>query len=187
MNKWLLTCAILLFVATGRAELFEPTLKFRVAAFFPTSERFRDIYGSSIADYQFEATALLPNRYRGWVNVSWLGCSGRSDRLHFHTTVDMTNTSIGISIPHQISENFSAYAGIGPSFGYVGVRNKGTNWYRNESKFDAGVLVKSGVVYDISCHGLVEFFIDYLYLCSTYRTQVNLGGLKIGGGIGWAF
>ena len=190
MNKWSLSCVILLLAATSQLLMAEPimdstseeipcstaapnsssffarldpTLKVRVAAFWPTSERFTEVYGNSMPSYQIEAAGTIYKCYQGWVNFDWVYKKGRSDHLKYGTVLNIGALSFGVSLPYQFTDKFSVYAGIGPSFGYIAVHNRHTRQYKNENKYAVGVVVKSGLIYNITCRYFVDFFFDYLY------------------------
>jgi hypothetical protein len=164
-----------------------PTLKFRIGAFLPTSERFCEIYGSSMPVYQFEGIWTFRECYKLWANVDWLDVDGKSDHLEYHTSIQISNFSFGISIPHQINEDLTIYAGLGPSIGWIAVHNKRTKEHRFERQGALGLLCKAELVYDLSSRVFLDIFVDYLYQPAIFRTHVNVGGLKTGGGIGYRF
>jgi hypothetical protein len=171
----------------GYSGEINPTVVLRGAAFLPTSERFNEIYGRSIGNYQIEVAGTFFSCYRSWMNLDWVYKKGKSDSLGYFTRVKIGNFSLGLSIPYEISTDLHAYAGIGASFGYIEVQNRFTKIHRNENKFAAGLVVKSGIIYNIHCHYFLDLFIDYLYQPTTFSTNVNIGGLKIGAGIGTRF
>lgn len=215
MNKWSLSSCVLLLLAatsqllmaedntnstpeetcestadTNSTNLFtklDPTLKVRAAAFWPTSERFTEVYGNTMPSYQIEAAGTIYKCYQGWINLDWVYKKGRSDHLKYGTILNIGNLSFGVSLPYQFTDQFSVYAGIGPSFGYIAVHNRHTRQHKNEHKYAVGVVVKSGLIYNINCRYFADFFVDYLYLPTTYKTRVNVGGLKAGVGLGTHF
>jgi len=168
-------------------ENIDSSLKFRVAAFWPSSGRFRKIYGRSMASYQIEGAATLLKCYQTWINIDWINKKGHSYRLHYSTRINITNISFGLSYVYQFKDDFNVYLGLGPSNGYIDIHNRVTKQHKHECKSTWGLVVKSGVIYNINCHIFVEAFLDYLYQPTRFRRNVDVGGLKSGIGVGTNF
>lgn len=164
------------------------SFKVRIAAFWPLmSGRFREIYGDVTPNYQIEAGFTFRDCYQVWVNFDWIYKRGHSHSLHDSTTLNIGNLSIGLSLLHHFSKSFTAYAGLGPSFGRINVHNTFTHIHRNETKYPVGLAVKSGLLYHFNCRYFVDIFVDYLYQPTSFKTKVDIGGLKTGIGIGIDF
>ena len=213
MKKWTLVCMTLLLISASQLLIaqddgwsdfdqetcccqeeggtlwgtLDPTLKVRVAAFWPTSDRFREIYGSSMPSYQIEAGFTFLQNFRGWVNFDWVYKKGHSEPLHHKTTINLSNGSFGVSFVQCVTDDISLYAGIGPSFGDIRIRNRTTKEHKRENKFAVGGVVKLGAVYQINCRFFLDLFVDYLYQPAHIRSDVNVGGLKAGIGVGTHF
>ena len=97
----------------------ETSLEFRSAAFFHSSDRFREIYGKVGPSYQIEATTSLYSCFDGFANIDWYSENGKSDGLNWKTNVSIANLSFGIKYPYYFNESFSAYVGIGPSISRI--------------------------------------------------------------------
>lgn len=171
----------------GSSCKIEPAIKARVAAFFPSSNRFRKIYDHTLPCYQLEATAKVYKCFSLWANADWLSKNGNSNHLNYFTSIRMVSYSIGLSAAYPLTDQVSAYLGIGPAGAYTEIHNRHVRSHRNETKNIFGLLAKSGFIYNIDCHLFVDFFVDYLYLPSQFHTNVELGGVKAGVGIGYNF
>lgn len=204
----MLTCAALVMIGMGQMVMAEaeecadewiqeaetsisyegaPTLKVRIGAFFPTSDRFTEIYGDSLPVYEIEGAWTFCQCYKAWVNIDYFCKKGHSHHLDYFTSVKMSNFSFGITIPHRIFDQFTVYAGIGPSIGYIAVHNRVTKKHINEKQAAFGLVLKSGITYEITSCYFADFFVDYLYQPSTFKTRVNMGGVKVGLGLGSHF
>lgn len=78
--------------------------------------------------------------------------------------------------------------GAGPSFGRIWLKNK--PHYREDertTKTVFGGVVKSGIYYTITDCLFLDLFVDYLYQPVHFDKHVNIGGVKIGAGIGVKF
>lgn len=166
---------------------FQSSIKFRSAAFFHSSERFREIYGNVGASYQVEASSKLSDYCEGWANFDWFSKHGKSDGLNDSTRVSIANISLGIKFPYQFYEKFTAYIGIGPCPSKIWLRNKSQCGHETVSKWTIGGVLKTGVCYFISKRVFIDVFVDYLYQPIHFETHVDIGGIKTGIGIGYKF
>ena len=103
---------------------FQSSIEIHSAAFFHSSERFREIYGTVGASYQLEASTKLYDCLDGWANFDWFSKHGKSDGFNDPTRVSIANISLGIKFPYQFCEQFTAYIGIGPSLSRICLKNK---------------------------------------------------------------
>lgn len=166
---------------------FQSSVEFRSAAFFHSSERFREIYGNSGTNYQLEASTKLYDYLDGWTNLDWFSKQGKSDGFNNPTRVNIVNISIGIKFPYQFSEQFTAYIGIGPSFARIWLKNKSRCSRETVSKFATGGILKIGIYYFITTNVFIDLFADYLYQPVNFKTRVDCGGFKTGAGLGIKF
>lgn len=97
----------------------ENSLEIRSAAFFHSSERFRDIYGNVGGNYQLEVSTKLYDYVDGWGNLDWFSKHGKSDGLKDPTRVRIGNISLGIKFPYRLCEQFTAYIGAGPTLSRI--------------------------------------------------------------------
>lgn len=122
---------------------------------------------------------------------------------HPSTRVHVANFSAGIKFPFEICPCLIGYLGVGPSVGGIWIRNHthhnnherrhNHNHHRirrhteKRSKAAIGVVAKSGINYYFTPCAFIDLFVDYLYQPVHFRKQIDIGGLKAGGGIGFAF
>lgn len=166
---------------------FQSSVEIRSAAFFHSSERFREIYGNVGASYQLEASTKLYDCLDGWANFDWFSKHGKSDGFNDPTRVSIANISLGVKFPYQICEKFTAYIGIGPSLSRIWLKNKSQCSHENISKWAIGGVLKTGVYYFISERVFIDVFVDYLYQPVHFETHVDIGGFKTGAGLGVKF
>ncbi len=160
-------------------------VEIRSAGFFPTSGKFQKIYGKVSACYEFQAT-LESENFEGWVNVDWLTKKGRSIGLCDPTCVSIANTSFGINYLLHCTQRVTPYLGIGPSISYIWLHNNSCCSER-VSQLAYGVAVKSGFNFCV-CKGLfLDLFVDYVYQPVNFQTKSNIGGFKLGLGLGYKF
>lgn len=176
----------------------EATIEVRTAAFYHTSKQYRDIYGDWDPSYQVEVSVSCNCCYALWANFSWFQSHGRSVSLNNcssvipctdcsgsdNTKAEVGNLSFGIKFPFCICECLLGYVGIGPSIGYIRINNDG---FDDSSKYAFGVIVKTGLNYYITQCLFLDLFVDYLYEPVHFDTQIDIGGLMAGVGLGLRF
>lgn len=190
MNKNLLRTFFLFLLLTKVNPIlanFNSNVEVRSAAFFHSSERFKEIYGNVGASYQLEASTKLYDCFEGWANFDWFSKHGKSDRLNDPTNVSIANISLGMKFPYQFCEKFTAYIGIGPSLSRIWLKNKSHCRHETVSKWAIGGVLKTGIYYFISKRIFIDVFVDYLYQPVHFETHVDMGGFKTGVGLGVKF
>lgn len=170
----------------------------RGAAFFPMSSRFREIYGNIGTSLQLEAarTWRAHRNVETWGNVEWIFMDGAPRQSCGTTDINIINIDLGLKVIGSVYRDvILLYAGVGPNIGMVFIENKmrccsncDSNVLKeNEFKVDIGLAVKTGSQFFLTPHFYLDLFADYLYLPIEFHRTVDVGGFKVGGGIGGRF
>lgn len=177
----------------------ESSVEVRADAFIHSSHLFRKIYGDVGASYGIEASTSVYDCWEGWVNFDWFNKHGKShvektgagsdlDVCKGNSTrVDIANISFGVRYPFDLCSCFTPYVGIGPSFSWIGLKNKSFCSHDKESKWAFGGIAKFGVYYYFCDCMFLDVFVDYLYQPVHFHRNVDIGGFKTGAGIGFRF
>lgn len=187
-----------LIIFSGSSLFADPctSFEFRGAGFFHSSHRFREIYGNVGTSYQIEAAGNFNccnlDCNLGWfANVDWTQKKGRSEGLNDPTKMSIANLSFGLKYLYPFFCNYTAYAGIGPSFSRIALDNHHSHQRSHNNRYNSriaiGGIIKTGVLYSINCNLFLDGFVDYLYQPVNYSTNVDIGGFKLGAGIGYKF
>lgn len=168
----------------------------RAAAFFPMGHKFRELYGNVGLSVQAEVgRTFQDHRNLGvWLNGEWIFMDGSPGHCCGRTNIDMINISFGVKgIGHFFNNTLFLYGGIGPDVGLIYIKNKircccgcGTK-KQHRSRAAAGGIVKTGAEIHFLRHFYISLFVDYLYLPVHFRHTVDVGGFKVGGGLGARF
>ena len=172
----------------------------KVAAFFPTSKKVREIYTNVLADYEVEISKKFDDNWDIWLNASYIHSHGRSIGLSDRTTLRFMPFSLGVSYSQRFFCDFEAYIGAGVAYSFLRIHNDSNYVQEHISKKDFGGIFKSGIRYT-SCDGIfVEGFFDYIYQkfnssnSDSYsdshyvtRHDADLSGYKVGVGLGFNF
>jgi len=164
------------------------TIEFRSAAFFLSSERFQNVYGTIGIDYQIEVSTPLKECVVGWTNGAWISKQGRADACNDRTKIDIVNISLGIKVPYQLNDYFTVYLGIGPSFSNVWINANSQCNGDFDSRLAIGGVLKSGINCSLTPCVFIDLFADYVYQPVRFRKGWrDVGGLKTGAGVGIKF
>ena len=164
-------------------------VEFRTAAYLPTSQRFRDVYGDAGVSYQAEVRKSFCCCFEGWGNFEYFSKHAQVRNCCGNTDIELSNFSGGVNYVVPFCECFRGYVGIGPSVARVKLHNRSCCFCEERiTKVPVGGAFKSGIRYYMAGCGFLEVFADYLYLPVHYPEQhVNVGGFKLGGGVGLRF
>jgi len=192
MNKIILSVLLILgtfgpLQADFCMSLEGTTIEARVAGLFPSGGLFREIYGDCIDCYEIEASTPIYGCFDAWANIDWMSQLGGQTRDTRFTRISIVNLSFGLKYPYMLSDNLIAYVGIGPSFGIIRVHNELSNSHRNAMRVAVGGVFKTGLQYYANEHLFFDLFFDYLYQPSQFNTHADVGGSKLGLGVGYRF
>jgi opacity protein-like surface antigen len=176
--------------------------KVRGAAFIPTNELFRDLYGSAAGNFDAEFGARVHEYVQIWVNVDYTQAHGHSlvDCKPSTITIKIINGSFGLKVPYDVTQWCTMYLGLGPTFGSIHTKDEPAcpsdcsfcpESYINEpvcrsscSQSSVGIVAKSGIDFFFHEHGFIDLFADYIYQTTDF---LNASGVRIGVGIGFKF
>jgi outer membrane protein len=192
--KGFLFLALIVFSAGLKANqgTNQGTLQLRAAAFFPSSNVFRDVYGRAVGDYQIEAGMKVSCLWELWANMSEF--KKRSSRHGCRSNCEVTNFSMGLKYIFPMNAKVLVYAGLGPVFGKVDLlqRSCGREGQRHRIKSAFGLVLKSGMRYTFYQTIFIDLFADYFYQPVHHQRLRDdrlrgVGGVKTGAGLGFAF
>jgi outer membrane protein len=186
MTKLFLTMLILVLTFSSFSlTSSELSLQLRSAAFFPSNNRFQDVYGNTLADFQIESSVALTNSIELWGNFDWL--TKRKGKNCCKSRVCVSNGSMGLKYFFPFHQKFRYYLGLGLVYGKIILHNKTCCEKENKSKYPFGVIAKSGIQYAFTDHLFGDLFLDYSYQPTHYHNTVDIGGFKLGLGLGLKF
>lgn len=179
-------------------------MELRTALFYHSSKRFRDIYGDIYSTYQVEISVHHePCCYTWWANLTWFyekegtaecsecDMSGQNCvpcPFPPKTKITTANLSFGIKFPFKFTDCFNGYVGLGPLFGGIWIDNNILfDSEEDVSRFIYGAIIKTGVQYYFCQCWFLDLFADYSYQHVNFDTDLDVGGLQLGVGVGYRF
>jgi len=165
----------------------------RAAAFVPTSQTLREVYGDVLPSIQIEQAKIfkgVPN-LELWGNLEWIFSHGEGEHSCGSSHIDILNISLGAKGIGPVYQNWIfLYGGIGPDLAFTWIKNQSScciDCDERQGSFNRNIgiggIVKSGCQIFFARHFFLDFFLDYLYLPMHYHTTRDIGGLKAGIGI----
>lgn len=169
-------------------QAIDVLVEFRMAGFFHSSERFKELYGNVGTSYQVElSTPISPcEPWLGWINFDWYEKHKHHDCFS-KSKVEILNGSFGVKYNYQTCRKINLYLGAGCALGGISLKNKAHGYKDNSSKFLIGAVLKSGIGYTFPNQIYLEGFLDYLYQPVKFENRIDVGGIKLGVGIGTKF
>lgn len=203
MKKIKLLLGFLLLLNCQLMAQICPSLEVRTAAFFHNSSLFTNIYGTAPC-YELQLGLGIFDWCELWVNFDWSPKNGKSEGLEDRTKSNIYNLSAGVICPFNVCSCFTPYLGVGASLSELHLKNESSCCGCNPSacvgcterskKFTGGIILKSGIYFcfddcffenAIVEHCYLDLFVDYLYQPIHFEEVENIGGLKVGIGIGF--
>lgn len=184
MNAWPILTLLCTFLMTFHVDAFDGVLELRYAEFFHNSPRFKSVYKSKQPSYQVELANKFTDRYQVWANVDWT-CASAKIKGCGSTRFTALNISFGVRALFFLVHGMDFYLGVGPSAGCVTLKNQSCVFKKKNNSLYPGAIVKSGLYLYPTQNLVIDFFVDYIYQPTTFH--VDLGGIKIGLGLGHKF
>lgn len=158
------------------------TVELKMSHFNPSHDAFKNIYGSGMM-YGGELNIGVWKNFHLWFEGGFFSKRGKLTFTEEETKLEIV--PVGIGIKYVLADwKVNLYLGIGLNY----------HIYREDTpignirKGKVGYIGKLGGLVKIAGGLIVDFFTDYSY-CKTQPAdyEVNIGGLKVGIGLGYRF
>ena len=170
------------------------SIEIRGAAFFPASHRFREVYENIGGNYQVElstSTCICQREFNLWANFDWYSKKNKKhDCCDYYTRVEIPTISGGLKYYFPCTcfcSNFDFYLGLGVTYSRIHLKSESCCVKEKKCKDSIGGVIKSGINYYFCRNFFLDVFVDYVYQPVSFHKHVDVGGLKVGGGLGYSF
>jgi len=191
LNKKITVCLLACFMFVS-ATAYDVLLEVKGAAFVPTSQPFRDIYGD-IGQFGLELTAgsLLTHLY-AFSSIDFLIKNGETIGLASPTKVNMIDLAVGVKyfVPFNHGD---FYVGVGVQPTYLSITNQGQGPIE-PAQWNCGGVAKVGAIFNMPHSFFADIFFDYSFakfnastVPSSPVTTTNTNGCVFGIGFGYRF
>lgn len=169
----------------------EGALEVRGGYFHFSNSTAREIYGKGTSDVELEGIFLVNRYFNPWVNANYIWKKGETEALSSKTDLKMGMFGFGTKFffPYRNIKQF--YLGVGPCCAYLQINDHSSFVPGKTVRWGGGVVGKSGLLFS-NRRLFLDLFFDYYYLPirtrpSASKNSIDLGGFRVGGGLGSIF
>lgn len=166
----------------------------RAAAVKFSATRFHQVFSHWEPEVQVQINKSIGCNYFAWFNVGFLWDRGRATGKlcrYSKTRLSMVPVSMGLGYYYPINCNLGAYAGFGPSFTVLRLRDYSPFVHHKVNRQSWGYVVKCGIRIKVMYANYADIFCDYESVNFTGprnndnpRVHENLGGIRVGAALG---
>jgi hypothetical protein len=172
-----------------------PQVELKLGYFYFGDHKFRKIYDQGALDTQISASGAVWKWIRLYGAVNYISSEGRSIGGHNKTEIMFLPLSLGVQALINIEHDVKYYATIGPRYFYIHQENHFRGVNHSVNAHALGGFANMGMQVILSDNFIIDFFGEYSYArnhFSTHRQNVSehtrqVGGLTLGGGVGYQF
>jgi hypothetical protein len=165
----------------------------KAAWYYPTSSRFRGIYGWGSGIYSLEANFQIADEWYIYSSGSFFIADGHSEGSNtpYDTTIWFIPVTVGAKYLQHFclcDQDLAWYVGVGGVGTYMHIHDGDPYLKKVTATWGGGGNVQLGGMYYLTECFLIDIFGQYTanYVPTNGKT-VNLSGLSVGGGLGWTF
>jgi hypothetical protein len=171
------------------------SLQARGAAYFPFQSQIRKIYGTALPTVELETSYSVCqwsdcNQLLLWANLGWTFATGETIGFGYYTRLNLIPLSVGVEYQLNICRNVDFYAGIGPTYSFLLIKNKDgfSTSHLYSSQF--GLTTKTGFRFTFYTNYFFDVFGDFYYTPfgkmhdSIQSINGNFTGFFLGAGFG---
>ena len=182
MKRILVLLAVALFIS-GVLHAEKLMIELNTSYFMPGEQAFKDIYGSGPA-FGAEISFSIVHGIDIWLEGSYFAKTGELSFTKEETKVRIIPVGGGIRFSLPLKKIFSVYGGAGLNYNLY----KEENVLGEVSKGSLGFVFKGGVLVSMLKMMAVDAFVGYSYSkMNPADFKVNIGGFKVGLGLGFRF
>lgn len=167
--------------------MYKHNFKIRPYLFVPHTKLYRNIYGKIGGGVQVEFEKTMSDHGSFWINLDGLFKRGHSIGLCQKTRISTISLSSGIKYCYEYNKRLQLALGIGPSIAGIFIKDQSVCCPNKNSKCSGGFVIKTDLHGFIHDRVFLDLFLDYTYQHVHFNKNINVGGTKIGLGIGWTF
>ena len=187
MKYYLLNVLLFLLPALASAEDDMFSAQFRVGYFRSTDENVKDVYGKGGLDLEAELGAEFRDNFIGWLNFNYFRKRGDSIGLGDRNTMQLYPLSAGIKFLMTVDPCIDFYIGVGASYTWISLHDDSPLVGQQTRKQGWGAVGKAGMLYYLNNCWFLDLFADYYYTRISKDPYVNVGGARLGVGLGVGF
>lgn len=166
----------------------------QAAYYYPTGERFRDIYSGS-GLYSFETSIKTAGNLYTWISSGFFTTSGHSLGLGNSTHITMVPVGLGLKYFWKVKCT-DVYAAVGVLPTYLHLHDSSDFVVQTTSKWGLGGVARIGALFDLPHSFYLDVFASYSVINvpndntdggAVYPNSANLNGAAVGIGLGYRY
>ena len=172
-----------------------------VSYFRPSSHILREIYGKGWVDYKVELNGPVSSCHWFWEkisvfgDVSYLHKTGHSLGGHYKTEITIVPISLGLKWVQPIGCATRFYLGAAPRYFFLRIHDHLSVVKEKINKNGLGGMAITGFNFDLWKGLYLDLFVSYSFKNFSKPStphgvrghSLQVGGLDVGGGLGWTF
>lgn len=163
-------------------------LQVRGGGYIPLDSMVQQVYGRGGPEVEGEVQVGITDQVGIWANANYFSRTGHSVGLNAPTHLRLIPLSIGLKGFIPIAQQWELYAGIGGTYSIIHIHDDSLFLTSHINQNRPGFVVKGGFMRGLSDNTFLDVFVDYYYTTMTINNiHRNLGGLRIGAGLGLKF
>ncbi len=165
------------------------TLEFRGGGFFTESDLIQKVYTNVGGEYEMESNLKLWDEFHLWANVNFFRHKGHSVERHNKSKIHIYPVSFGLKYVFFLTPDSSLYLGLGASDSFIKIDNNSTFTKQYIKKDKWGPVTKTGLFFYFAHCLILDIYADYYYTKAYVdeENKQNIGGLRVGAGLGICF
>lgn len=171
------------------------TFELRGGYFYPLAETVREVYHNGGGEGEVEASKRIYDSLSVWGNFNLFFKKGHSVGLDNGTFLRLFPLSAGLKYAFHLVDSFDFYLGVGPSYTWIKIHDYSPYVQTRTFRQTWGVVGKAGFLYFFpGKRFFLDVYSDYYYtdIARIHRAGIessdrDLGGFRIGGGLGVSF
>lgn len=191
------SCLFVMFC--GCAQVFSSpwAIEAKGGLFFPTSKKIRAIFDTTMPFLELETSYRYSLKGDIWVGAGCMFREGYSLGCGDKVTIQVIPITLGTRRFFSLNAQLDAFLGFGGVWSFYH-NNDGSSYVKNNITGNTfGGVFKGGFQYRLKSHVFLSVFTEYFYQYFsfnrvyeehfTYRHDVDMSGIVLGGGISYAF
>ncbi len=172
-----------------------PQAELKLGYFYFGDSTFRKIYRQDALDTQISMSAAVWKWLRLYGAVNYISKDGRSIGGHNRTQIMFLPLSVGLQAMIDVADDVKYYVTAGPRYFYIHQENHFRGVDHSVNGHTLGGFANTGFQVHFGANFFVDLFGEYSWArtrFSTHKQNVythtrQVGGITLGGGIGYQF
>ncbi len=170
-------------------------LEVKAGYYWFADSKMRAVYNNGGIDVQVALSGRVWSFLHVYGAVEYIGKNGSSLNAHQSTKIQIVPLSLGLKPTFKVADQLDLYFNIGPRYFFVHQHNYSNYVDQNVNENGLGGFIGTGLYVHLNKRLILDGYAEYSYFERKYNSfetnvtghSINLGGLAVGGGLGYSF